>query len=143
MTGRPETHFMSLTGLEARCRRVLWGAITVSVVVALGLLGLTVKAQDALTADASHFKLEKQSQHGRVIRLRLVAGNATELHMHPPSFFIYLTDSSVVVEDEAGQRVDKTWRLGQVEYYAGGSHVVENAGGSSLEVLIVELSGVQ
>jgi len=95
-------------------------------------------AQDPVTVDPAHHKVEIDNAHVRVLRITLGPGEKTPSHDHPAGVAIYLTDVQGRISP-VGAAVNETPRKrGEVVAVAASKHTVENTGKTPFEVVLVE-----
>ena len=96
-------------------------------------------AQDAVTVDPKHYKVEMENDQVRVLRIHYGAGEKSVMHSHPASVAVFLTDGKVKFSRPDGTSQEVAAKAGEVQWEAGGSHLPENAGTKPFELILVEL----
>ena len=85
-------------------------------------------AQDPVTVDPSHYRVEFEDEHVRVLRVRLEPGREVMAHDHPDAVLVYFT-------------ADLQGRMppAEAEWQAASVHEPENAARTWFEAVLVEL----
>lgn len=115
-------------------------SVILSVAVVLGM-ALPAVAQDPVKVDPAHHKVEFENDQVRVIRVTIPPGDKTLVHEHPNSVGIYLRDTKSRLSPVGGKVTETTRKAGDVMDLAAVTHVVENIGTGTAEVIMVELKG--
>jgi hypothetical protein len=97
------------------------------------------KIQDAVAADARHYKVEFENDIVRVLRVRLGAGESTPAHGHTAYCAIELSDSSL----KEGNGPVAESKAGQVFCGDATSHAPTNVGKALAESIVVEFKNRQ
>jgi quercetin dioxygenase-like cupin family protein len=112
---------------------VLWMAT-------LGLLSAApAYAQDAVTVDPKHYKVEMENDQVRVLRIHYGAGEKSVMHSHPASVAVFLTDGKVKFTLPDGKSQEAAAKAGEVQWEAAGPHLPENVGTKPFDLILVEL----
>jgi len=96
-------------------------------------------AQDAVKADAKHYKVEFENAKVRVLRATYGPHEKSVMHSHPDAVAIYLTDGKVKFTFADGKTADNNGKAGTALWTPATTHLPENAGDKTFEVLVVEL----
>jgi uncharacterized RmlC-like cupin family protein len=97
---------------------------------------------DPVKADPKHYKVEFENEKVRVLRVRYGPNEKSEMHSHPNSISIFLTDvdrSRHTLPD--GNSDEISAKAGEVMYMEAWEHNPENLSGKPFEVIVVELKG--
>lgn len=97
-----------------------------------------VLAQDAVTADPAHYKVELENDHVRVVRVHYGAGEKSVMHSHGPHVAVFLTDAAVTMTTPDGKSTPMTRKKGETTWSDGGTHLPTNTG-EPMDVLLIEL----
>lgn len=112
------------------------GIIALSLLMASG-----ARAQDAAKVDSTHYKVEFENDHVRVLRVTYGPGEKSVMHEHPNVVAVFLTDAQGQFTFPDGKTVPVTVNAGQVVWDPAGKHLPENKGGKPFEVIVIELKG--
>ena len=96
-------------------------------------------AQDPVTADPAHHKVEIDNPQARVLRTTLGPQEKTNAHDHPAGVAVFLTDSTYRITSGKGARREELLRRGDVRLMPAGNHIIENLGTSPSEMVMIEL----
>ena len=96
-------------------------------------------AQDPVKVDPTHYKVEFQNAHMRVLRIRYGPRERSVMHGHPASVGVHLTDAHARFTFPDGKTDELRVRAGEVRSYPAGEHLPENLGDHPLELIFVEL----
>jgi quercetin dioxygenase-like cupin family protein len=99
-------------------------------------------AQDVMTADPKHNKTIFENKQVRVIRESWGAGEKSQMHGHPDSVLVLLTDLKVNMTAADGKTTPYAGKAGEVRWCPAAQHVVENTGDKGLEQIVIEMKGV-
>jgi quercetin dioxygenase-like cupin family protein len=106
----------------------------------LALAASPALAQDAVKVDPAHHKVALENEHVRVLRATLKPGEKTPSHQHPAVVAVFLTDSQFRITSVGAAAPDETPRkAGDVVAVPATTHVAENIGKTTSEVVVVEL----
>jgi hypothetical protein len=95
---------------------------------------------DPVKADSKHYKVEFENERVRVLRVSYGPNEKSEMHAHPDTVAIFLTDnhrSRHTYPD--GRSEELSGRAGEVRYMEAWEHNPENLTDTPLEVILVEL----
>ena len=100
---------------------------------------LGAMAQDPTRTDADKYKVLLENESVRVLEYRDLPGASTHEHRHP-AFVLYAMapfKRRLLLPD--GRILTREFRVGDVMYSAGETHVGENVGATPTHVIMVEL----
>ncbi|MFQ5818228.1 MAG: hypothetical protein ACE5H2_09790 [Terriglobia bacterium] len=107
--------------------------------VALCLAVSTAMAQDPVTVDPKHYKLEFENDQVRVLRISYGPHEKSVMHEHLPGVEIFLTDVHVKFTLPDGKTEEAHAKAGQVIWGQRGKHLPENLDHKPLELILVEI----
>ncbi|SRR5258708_4473914 len=124
--------------------RLIPGLRAVALGAALSLLGQMIPAapalaQDAVKADAKHYKVEFENDQVRVLRIQYGPHEKSSMHAHPNSVAVFLTDASAKFTLPDGKTNTMDAKAGTTMWTAAGKHLPENTGDKPFELILVEL----
>ncbi len=96
-------------------------------------------AQDPVKVDPTHYKVEFENAHARVLRIRYGPRERSVMHEHPTGLGVHLTDGHARFTFPSGKTEELHVRAGEVRAYPAGAHLPENVGDQPLELVFVEL----
>jgi len=96
-------------------------------------------ARDPVKVDPTHYKVEFENVHMRVLRIRYSPRERSVMHGHPASVGIHLTDAHARFTFPNGKTEELRVRAGEVRAYPAGEHLPENLSDQPLELVFVEL----
>lgn len=102
---------------------------------------MSVHAQDAITADPKHYKVEFENEQVRVLRIKYGPGEKSVMHQHPANVAVFLTDGRGKFTLPDGNSMNAAMKAGTAEWRAGEKHLPENVGDKPFELILVELKG--
>jgi quercetin dioxygenase-like cupin family protein len=111
----------------------------VMAMLAVAVYAAPALAQDAVSVDPKHYKVEFENDQVRVLRVTYGPGEKSVMHSHPASVAVFVTDGRVKFTLPDGKTVDASMKAGGVQWDPGGAHLPENVGDKPLEVVVVEL----
>src|SRR4030095_1301222 len=85
-------------------------------------------AQDAVTVDPAHYKVESENAQVRILRVHYGPHEKSVLHSHPASVAVYLTDGKIKFTAAEGKTQDAVGKTGQTLYSGPQVHNPENVG---------------
>ena len=105
---------------------------------ALLWMAVPAAAQDPVKVDPAHHKVEFENDQVRVLRVTLPAGEKTPAHSHPAGVAVFLNDSQnrLTVDGKTDAPIRKA---GGVAELKASTHVVENIGTTTSEVIVIEI----
>ncbi len=95
-------------------------------------------AQDAVTADPNHYKVEYEDDQVRVLRIRYGPGEKSVMHGHPRSMGVNLTDIHGRFTMPDGSTEEIRGKAGEIVWYPAAEHLPENLSDQPLEIVFVE-----
>jgi hypothetical protein len=94
---------------------------------------------DAVKADPKHYKVEFENEKVRVLRISYGPNEKSEMHTHPPSIAIFLTDQHSRHTSPDGKTEEMSGKAGEVRYMEAWEHNPENLSDKPFELIAVEL----
>jgi quercetin dioxygenase-like cupin family protein len=101
----------------------------------------TTMAQDPVTVDAKHYKVEFENDQVRVLRVNYGPKEKSVMHRHPAGVAIFVTDAHSKFTFSDGKTEERHSKAGEVMWTPAGSHLPESLGDKPFEVIVVELKG--
>ena len=96
-------------------------------------------AQDAVTVDPAHYKVEFENDQVRVLRVAYGPGEKSAMHSHPANVAVFRTDAAVTFTLPDGKTIDAAMKAGEARWDAGGTHLPHNTSDKPLELILVEM----
>src|ERR1043166_8983108 len=114
--------------------------IMLSIIVGGALVGapLLVRAQDPVTVDPKHYKVEWENDQVRVLRINYGPGEKSVMHNHPETLAIFLTDQKATFTTPDGKTAEMDAKAGEVKNLPAGAHLPQNIGDKPMELILVE-----
>ena len=84
------------------------------------------KAQDPVSVDPKHNKVEFENDQVRVLRTHVAPKESIPMHEHPPSVVVLLTDAHSKFTLPDGKTRETTGTAGEVRYRPAEKHAYEN-----------------
>ena len=97
--------------------------------------------QDPVSVDPKHYTVELENDRVRVVRIRYGPGEKSEMHSHPESVIVFMTDATARFSYPDGSSEEITGTAGQVLALPATTHLPENLSNEPFEVIQVELKG--
>ena len=94
---------------------------------------------DPVKVDPKHYKVEFENDKVRVLRISYAPGEKSVMHYHPDSVAVYLTDGKTRMTTPDGKSQELPAKAGASSWAPAGSHLPQNVGDKSFEVMVVEL----
>jgi quercetin dioxygenase-like cupin family protein len=94
---------------------------------------------DPVKADPKHYKVEFENDKVRVLRISYGPNEKSEMHSHPDSIAIFLTDQRSRHTYPDGKSEELGGKAGEVMYMEGRDHNPENVADRPFELILVEL----
>ena len=94
---------------------------------------------DPVKVDPKHYKVEFENERVRVLRISYAPGEKSVMHYHRSSVAVYLTDGKSSMTTPDGKSVETAIKAGAASWAPAGSHLPQNVGDKSFEVIVVEL----
>ena len=104
-------------------------------------MGAATTQQDPVSVDPKHYTVELENDRLRVVRIRYGAGEKSEMHSHPESVIVFMTDAAARFSYPDGNSEEITGKAGQVMSLPATTHLPENVGDKPFEVIQIELVG--
>lgn len=98
-------------------------------------------ADDPVTVDPKHYRVEFENDRVRVVRISYEPGERSVMHSHPESVAIFLTDANAKFTYPDGRTEDVAAKAGEVMHMDALAHLPENTSNRRFEVIQVELKG--
>lgn len=95
--------------------------------------------QDPVRLDPERYKVEVENERIRAIRISYGPGERSEMHSHPDTVAVLLTDADVRYTYPDGSTEDAHGKAGQVMWLAPTTHQPENVGDSRFELIEIEI----
>lgn len=110
--------------------------------LAVCVVGVTsASAQDAVTADPKHYKVEFEDAQVRVLRISYGPKEKSVMHQHPAAVAVFLTDAQAKFTLPDGKTQADTVKAGTTIRTPADTHLPENIGDKPFELILVELKG--
>ena len=113
------------------------------VLVAVWLAAISCVAQDAVKADSAHYSVILENEHVRVLDIHYAPHSKGNMHSHPCSVTVFLTDGNLTMTMPDGKRMSGTVKAGQTVWEDAGSHQPENIGDQPFDAIRTELKNPQ
>ena len=97
--------------------------------------------KDPVSVDPQHYKTELENERVRVLRISYGPRERSEMHSHPESVAVFLTDVRGRFTSADGTAEDISGGAGDVVWLPATTHLPENLGDEPFEVLQIELKG--
>ena len=98
-------------------------------------------AQDPVTVDPNHYKVEFENAQVRVLRVKVGPGEKSIMHRHQNAVAVFMTDVNGKFTFPDGKTEDIARKAGEVLWTPAVTHHPENASTAAFEVILVELKG--
>ncbi len=98
-------------------------------------------AQDPVTVDSAHYKLEFENEQVRVLRITYGPNEKSVMHYHPDGVAVMLTDNAVRMTLPDGSTEDMEVKAGEAIWTPAEHHLPENLRDQPFELILVELKG--
>lgn len=95
--------------------------------------------QDPVSVDPNHYKVEFENDRVRVLRITYGPHEKSEMHTHPESVGVCLTDVHGRFTFPDGKTEEIQLPAGQAMWFESTEHLPENLSDQPLEVVFVEL----
>ena len=95
--------------------------------------------QDPVQVDARHYSVELENDRVRVLRIRYGPNERSQMHTHPASLAILITDARIRFAYPDGRSEDISGKAGEVLSLPPTEHVPENLGSQPFEAILVEM----
>jgi quercetin dioxygenase-like cupin family protein len=94
---------------------------------------------DPVKVDAEHHTVEFEDDRVRVLRMKLKPNETTKEHEHPNGLVVYLTSVDLKHRLAGGKSKNVSGKRGDVAWTPPERHTVENRGGATAEMILIEL----
>ena len=98
-------------------------------------------AQDAAQTDGDKYKVVLENTQVRVLEYRDLSAEKTHLHKHPQFVVVAMAPFRRQLHLSDGRILTREFKVGDVMYSDGESHIGENVGTSPTHVLLIEMKG--
>jgi quercetin dioxygenase-like cupin family protein len=102
---------------------------------------MATSQQDPVSVDPKHYTVELENDRVRVVRIRYGPGEKSEMHSHPESVIVFMTDAAARFSYPDGSSEEITGTAGQIIALPATTHLPENVSNEPFEVVQVELKG--
>ncbi len=96
-------------------------------------------AKDAVTVAPHIYKVVLENDRVRALDARGKPGDKAEMHSHPASVVIAITDGKYRSTSPDGQTTEAEMKAGQAMYFDAGEVAIEFTGTGEARVVLVEL----
>lgn len=114
-------------------------AISVSLFVFAMAVASSLMAQDPVSVDPKHYKVELENDQVRVLRVSYGPHEKSPLHEHPAGVAVATTDAVVKFTFADGKSEERRLKAGQVLWMPAEKHAPENMTDKPFEVVLTEL----
>jgi quercetin dioxygenase-like cupin family protein len=117
---------------------------TTSILLAfIAFAAVPALAQDPVTVDSAHYKVQFQNDHVRVLRITYGPNDKSVMHYHPAGVVVFLTDARGQHTLPNGETVQVEGKAGQTGWAVAGSHIGQNLSNRPFELILIELKTLQ
>jgi hypothetical protein len=102
---------------------------------------MEVWAQDPVKTDGDKYKIVFENDRVRILEYTDKPGDKTTMHAHPDFVVIARSAFSRQLTLPGGKTMKREFKPGEVMWTDAQSHIGENVGDTSTDVLIIELKG--
>jgi quercetin dioxygenase-like cupin family protein len=96
-------------------------------------------ALDPVKLDPDHYKVEFENDRVRVLRVNYGPRERSVMHSHPDGIGLFLTSQHSRFTFTTGRSTENHFKAGEVKWLPEGTHLPENLGDQSIELVLVEL----
>ena len=107
----------------------------------LAIFAASASGQDPVKVDPQHYKVETENARVRVLRIHYGPHEKSPMHFHPDAVAVFLTDGHVKFGLPGGKSQEASFKSGETQWNAAGTHAPENLGDQPFELILVELKG--
>jgi len=100
---------------------------------------IAANAQDAVQTDGDKYKVVLENAFVRVLEYRDLPAEKTHLHQHPQFVVVAMAPFRRQLRLQDGKVLTREFKVGDVMYSNGESHIGENVGSSPTHVLLIEM----
>jgi quercetin dioxygenase-like cupin family protein len=111
--------------------------------VAASLTAMCCVAQDAVKADSTHYSVIIENEHVRVLDIHYPPHSKGNMHSHPCSVTVFLTDGDLRMTLPDGKSMEGHIKAGQAVWEDAGSHQPENLSDKTFHAVRTELKNPQ
>ena len=94
---------------------------------------------DPVKVDPKHYKVEFENDRVRVLRVNYGPRERSVMHSHPDGIGLFLTSQHSRFAFTNGRSTENHFTAGEVKWLPEGTHLPENLGDQSIELVLVEL----
>lgn len=116
-------------------RSIMFGVAACCLTVSIAM------AQDPVSVDPKHYKVEFENDHVRVLKIQYGPHEKSVMHEHPDAVAVFLSDADVQFRRPDGKTQETHQKAGTAQWTPAGKHLPENVGDKPLELMLVELKG--
>ena len=115
--------------------------VYLSVLAVATLLGSagTMRAQDPVKVDPTHYKVVFENDQVRVLRIHYAPGEKSIMHSHPDAVAVFLEDITAKMTHPDGKSDEMSAKKGDAVFTPPATHQPENIGKGPLDLVLVEL----
>ncbi|GIL05082.1 MAG: hypothetical protein L6Q72_15675 [Burkholderiaceae bacterium] len=113
--------------------------LRITTLLALALLARAALAQDPVATDGDKYKVLLENDQVRVLAYTDRPGERTHEHRHPAFVVVALAPFKRRLVLADGRTLVREFKAGEVIYSPGETHVGENIGTTSTQVIMIEL----
>jgi quercetin dioxygenase-like cupin family protein len=110
------------------------------VAVCLSLVPV-LSAQDAVKVDPKHYSVITENDQVRILKVHYGPHEKSIMHSHPNVVAVFLSDGKGTFNLPDGKTQDFTYKTGDAQFTPAGTHLPENTGDKSMDLIVVELKG--
>jgi len=107
----------------------------------VSLVASQALAQDAVTVDPKHYKVEFENDQVRVLRIHYGPHEKSVMHDHPAGVGVRLTDEYMKFIYPGGKTEEEHQKAGTTGWGDAVRHLPENLSDKPFELIFVELKG--
>ena len=96
---------------------------------------------DPVSVDSRHYTIEHENEKVRVLRISYGPRERSEMHSHPDSVAVFVTDVNGRFTFPDGTTEDVSGGAGDVVWLPAVTHLPENLGDQPFELIQIELKG--
>jgi quercetin dioxygenase-like cupin family protein len=94
---------------------------------------------DPVSVDPKHYKVELENDKVRVLRATYGPGETSEMHSHPDTLAVFLSDADFKFAFPDGKTEDIRGKKGDVVSIPAMTHLPENVSDEGAEIILIEL----
>ena len=120
-------------------RTVVYSAPTLAILLAVvGPASGTGRAQDYVTVDPQHYKVELENSQIRVVRCKYGPHEKSGVITQPDRLAVFFTDFHVRISVPNGKSREVQAHAGETKWGLAETHAVENLSDQTMELLLIE-----